>query len=225
VMTSWQLRPYTYIYIYRLVNSRAMPRGGFLYTAPCPLENTTPAVKTSFEATSKPGRAHFESTWLEKARKRRENRPRSCFGGRLGHSKTPHLPSNRASRPLRSQCHQIWPQGHFEATSSPLRDHLARTHSKTPRKPASKPLSKSLGPLENTAPAIKSGLEATLEPLRAHFETTWLENTLKHRPRSHFRSHLDRSKTPHLPSNPASLVGNVCSLGNARSLEYACSLE
>jgi hypothetical protein len=135
-----------------------MPRGGFLYTAPCPLENTTPAVKTSFEATSKPGRAHFESTWLEKARKRRENRPRSCFGGRLGHSKTPHLPSNRASRPLRSQCHQIWPQGHFEATSSPLRDHLARTHSKTPRKPASKPLSKSLGPLENTAPAIKSGL-------------------------------------------------------------------
>ena len=41
-------------------------------------------------------------------------------------------------------------------------------------------------PPGNTAPAITTSLQATSEPLRAHFETTWLENTRKHWPRSHF---------------------------------------
>jgi hypothetical protein len=121
VMTSWQLRPYTYIYIYISISKFSCDAsGGFL------IHRTLP-----------PRKHHT--------------------------------------------CRQNQLRGHFEARSSPLRIHLARKSSKTPRKPAPKLLWKSLGPLENTAPAVKSGLEATSKPvpsnlasrpLRSHFEPT-----------------------------------------------------
>jgi hypothetical protein len=58
-------------------------------------------------------------------------------------SETPHLPSKPALRPLRN---------HFEPTSRPLG---SKTLENTGLEATS---SKSLGPLENTAPAVKSGL-------------------------------------------------------------------
>jgi hypothetical protein len=134
-----------------------------------------------------------------------------CLGGvsytpHLAPSKTPHLPSKPASRPLRSQ---------VEPTSNPPGSKKLENAEKTGPEAALEVAwatrkhrtCRQIGPRGHfEASAIKSGLKATSKPLRAHFETTWLEHIRKHQenqPRSHFRSHLDRSKTPHLPSNPA----------------------